>query len=399
MRYLLIIRRFTSLFFIGALLISLSLSGQDIAAQDMVGQDKKPASSPSKNGSSSDDADDLKIFTEEVRLPVLALDEYGHYDPTLELDDILILEDGVPQEVRSVRHIPASVLLLLDTGGDGVGTGGMSKRTWTTREAARRVLAGLPQGDAISVMQFSDQVELIQGWTRDKQQVDKALVRKLHSGRNVRLAEAVRQAVAVMKERPEGSRHVVLITDGVGTQNAQSRVEDAVKELMAARVSVDIISYTQLVQQKAPYRKESVLANQKRSSEIMAQAGMDPTAPPGMNRGTMATSSGGVGITFDPAMRKKRKAYESDVRKSEQWLSTLATETGGRILLPKTEDELIDQGSLIARDIGAEYVVTYRPKRPLSEAAPGEYRRLDVAPRKNGVKLKTMKGYTAKPAQ
>jgi VWFA-related protein len=386
----LIIRRFTSLFFIGALLLSLSVAGQD----------KKPASPPSQDKSSSEDADDLKIFTEEVRLPVLALDEYGHYDPTLEMDDVLILEDGVPQEVRSVRHIPASVLLLLDTGGDGVGTGGMSKRTWTTREAARRVLAGLPQGDAISVMQFSDQVELIQGWTRDKQQVDKVLVRKLHSGRNVRLAEAVRQAVGVMKERPEGSRHVVLITDGVGTQNAQSRVEDAVKELVAARVSVHIISYTQLVQQKAPYRKESVLANQRKSAEIMARAGMDPTAPPGMNRGTMATSSGGGGgITFDPAMRKKRKAYEDDVKRSERWLSTLAADTGGRILLPKTEDELIDQGSLIARDIGAEYVVTYRPKRPLSEAAPGEYRRLDVAPRKNGVTLKTMKGYTAKPNQ
>src|SRR3954470_15586723 len=108
MRCLLIIRHFTSLIFIGTLLLSLPLAAQD----------KKPTSSPSQTKSSIDDADELKVFTEEVRLPVLALDEYGHYDPTLEMDDVLILEDGVPQEVRSVRHIPSSVLLLLDTGGD-----------------------------------------------------------------------------------------------------------------------------------------------------------------------------------------------------------------------------------------------------------------------------------------
>jgi len=26
------------------------------------------------------------VFTEEVRLPVSAMDQYGHYDPTLEID-------------------------------------------------------------------------------------------------------------------------------------------------------------------------------------------------------------------------------------------------------------------------------------------------------------------------
>jgi VWFA-related protein len=345
------------------------------------------------------DQESLKVFTEEVRLPVLALDEYGHYDPSLELDDILILEDSIPQEVKSVRHVPSSVLLLLDTGGDGVGLGGMSKRTWTTREAARQVIARLPQGDAISIIGFNDTVDLIQSWTRDKQEADKSLVRKLHSGRRVRLPEAIVAAVASLKERPEGSRHVVLITDGVGTQNARLSVDDAVKQLMAVRAAVHIISYTNLVQQKAPSKRPSVLANQQRSADIIANAGRDTSMPPGTYRGTMANSTGGFSINFDPAMRRRRAAYETDVKNSEKWLTTLAGETGGRILLPGTEDELINQGAIIARDIGAEYVVTYRPKRPLSEAVPGEYRRVEIAPRRSGVTLRTMHGYTAKPSE
>ena len=40
----------------------------------------------------------MKVFTEEVRLPVAATDTYGHYDPTLEVDDVLVLEDGEIRE-------------------------------------------------------------------------------------------------------------------------------------------------------------------------------------------------------------------------------------------------------------------------------------------------------------
>nr|MDQ2937158.1 hypothetical protein [Acidobacteriota bacterium] len=60
----------------------------------------------------------MKVFTEEVRLPVIAVDQFGHYDPSVEPDDVLVLEDGVAQQIKSVRHIPANVVLVLDTGGE-----------------------------------------------------------------------------------------------------------------------------------------------------------------------------------------------------------------------------------------------------------------------------------------
>jgi len=83
-------------------------------------QTSKPKLSPTPPVETKPD-DQVKVFTEEVRLPVNATDTYGHYDPTLEVDDVLVLEDGVPQQIKSVRHIPANVLLILDTGGDSNG--------------------------------------------------------------------------------------------------------------------------------------------------------------------------------------------------------------------------------------------------------------------------------------
>jgi len=39
-------------------------------------------------------------------------------------------------------------------------------------------------------------------------------------------------------------------------------------------------------------------------------------------------------------MRRLRKAYEADVKRSQQALSNLADETGGTIFLPKNDDEM-----------------------------------------------------------
>src|SRR5688500_9242519 len=76
----------------------------------------KPQASPQPSPTPTKEQDSVRFFTEEVRLPVVALDAYGHYDPTLELNDVLILEDGVIQQIKSVTHIPANVLFVLDTG-------------------------------------------------------------------------------------------------------------------------------------------------------------------------------------------------------------------------------------------------------------------------------------------
>ena len=46
-----------------------------------------------------------------------------------------------------------------------------------------------------------------------------------------------------------------------------------------------------------------------------------------------------------------------------------------------------------ARHIGSEYVVTYRPKRPLANAKQGEYRNIEVAPRRTGLTLRSRRGY------
>jgi VWFA-related protein len=360
-------------------------------AASIQAQQETPQSSPTLAPNTQEEP--VRVFTEEVRLPVVAVDQYGHYDPAVVPDDILVLEDGVAQQIRSVRHIPANVVLVLDTGGELSGLGGLSKKTSVTREVAAAFVNQLSANTWIATMQFNNKVELLQPWTQDREAILKALKTKLSSGKRARFADAIIAAAEQLKDRPEGSRHVVFITDGVETQGGKTDKLQAIKRLAATRATVHIISYTQFVLQKDTKKSPPFETGQLPTNHDPI-SNNDPTMPPGQTR----SSTYGVTVRFDPAMRRQRKAYEADVKKSQQVLSELADETGGQIYLPKASDEMIVQAREAAREIGSEYVVTYRPKRPLALARNGEYRRIEVASRRVGLTLRSRRGYVV-PSQ
>ena len=365
------------------LTLFLIAAATSISALGQAGRRPEPSPTPPNQ-----EQEPVRVFTEEVRLPVIALDQFGHYDPTLEPDDVLVLEDGVAQQVRSVRHIPANVLLLLDTGGELSGLGGSSKLTSLTRDVAIQVLQSVPDDTSLAVMQFNNSVELLQPWTADKTLLLKVLKTKLSSGKRARFSDALVAAASLMKDRPEGSRHLVVITDGVDTAGTKTSRAEALKQLAAARATVHIISYTEFVLQKKEGRTPGVSTGQVATARDPITA-TDPTLPPGTTR----SPSFGVGIRFDPAMKRQRKAYEGEIKKSQQVLTSVADEMGGRIFLPLNREEMLAQAREAASEIGSEYVITYRPKRPLANSRPGEYRRLEVAPRKQGLTLRSRRGY------
>src|SRR5262245_16887896 len=113
----------------------------------------------------------VKVFVEEVRIPITAKDSGGRFDPTLELSDLLLRENGIAQPLKSVYRMPASVLLLLDTGEEL----NRAKDVRLTRETAATLVSSLQANDQIAVMQVSNRVELLQSWTTDQTKAIKSL--------------------------------------------------------------------------------------------------------------------------------------------------------------------------------------------------------------------------------
>jgi VWFA-related protein len=358
------------------------------ASQARAQSGRTPAPEPTPTPEAREPQEPIRIFTEEVRLPIFVTDDQGRFDPTLEIPDILVLEDDVAQEVRSVRRIPANVLLVLDTSG-GINP---AMRTNTTRDAALSIVGALKQGDQLALLQAGDRVETLQGWTSDAEALKSVLKTKLSSGRKKRISEALLEAARQFKNQPAGSRHVVLITDGVEA-NDKSYAE-AVRQLNAAQVTVYVISYTLMGREAIKNNNPLVTlggAPRRTAGDIAREA--DPTIPG--PQGSVQVAS----IDTDREMRRKRKEYSEATKKSEERLTKLAEDTGGRIFLPASELEMREEGRELARDIGAQYVVTYKPKRPLASARPGEYRRIKVALRRQGLTVRSRSGYVVPSTQ
>lgn len=356
--------------------------------QAQSGRGRTPSSTESQE---QQDQDRVKVFTEEVQLPVVAFDDYGHFDPTLELNDVLVLEDGVQQPIKSVRHIPANVLLVLDV--DNQIT--LVKDTKTTRALALGVISHLRKGDEVAVMQFGNGVKVLQDWTASTEGIPEILKTKLFGGKRGRLSEAMVASAQMFKDKPAGSRHVVLITDGIETPGGKVAYSAAVKQLIAAQATVHIISYTELIHEAIQGRYKQGIVHGGEGVQRDSRVGSpNPTiASPEINRSPSYTVAV---IDTDRAMRRWYKRYDENTQANEQRLKSLAEETGGQILTPASEADLLAQADLVARDIGAQYVITYRPTRPLSSARPGEYRKIEVAPRRTGLTLRARRGYIAK---
>jgi len=336
----------------------------------------------------------VRVFSEEVLLPVRVTDARGRFEPSVERDELLVLEDGVPQEVTSARHLPASVLLVVSTAGEL----NPAMKVSTTRATAAHVVSRLRAGDRVSVLQYGAGVETVQGWTEDREAAVGAIHARLSSKRGARLAAALGAALPRLEEMPAGNRHLVLITDGVDDSGDGSEsARRAVAAVLASGATVHVIGYTQMgrraIRKAAPPVIVSAKKPRKTANDIAAEI-MNPVKAE--EKGEKPDLY--VAVDLDFKLRRRRAAYERAMREGERWLGALAEEAGGEMSLPLTAEEMLAAAASVARDIDSQYVVAYRPKRPLSTAVRDEYRRVEVVARRIGLSVSTRRGYVVPPA-
>jgi VWFA-related protein len=369
--------------FLSAQLISLIM----ICVGSLPGHAQTPQPTPP----AAESQEKVKVFTEEVIIPVSAYDNSGHLSAMPEPNDVVVFEDDVRQEIRSIRRVPVNVLLLLDTAGEL--NPAMSVRI--TREIATHLISNLRAGDRMAVFQFGGRLELIQDWTTEREGAALAIKAKLFSGKRSRLTDALMAGATKMKEVPSGTRHLVLITDGVTASAEDASLAAAIEQVLNSNITVHVISYTAIgrkaIQKKNPLVK--ITTEKRRSAKDIADEIMNPTQPSEQQKKNKLY----LVIDTDIAMRRRRAQYKEATQQSEQWLSSLADETGGVMLLPQSVDEMIKRSDEVAREIDSQYVVTYTPKRPLALATDKEYRRLKIGSGRGGLEVHARRGYVAKP--
>jgi VWFA-related protein len=335
--------------------------------------------------------DSVKTVIEEVRIPVTAIDGAGRFDPTVGIDDLMVREDGVVQQLRGLYRIPGSVLLLLDTGGEQ----NLAKSVRLTREVALALVSALHNNDQIAVMQVSNRVELVQEWTLDKSEVAQSLEKQLFPGKRSALPAALISAVKYFDQVPLRNHHLVLVSDGVVPKSNEPELEEAFRSVIAANITVHIISYTSLglkakkAEPTRPRVKSAVDPHLIDALPSMRRPG-DPT--PDLK--TMMKNKGGMVLDIDRL--RQRDAIKKTLREREKEFLAVTEETGGTVSVPLSADEMIDQAGDVARIVDSQYMLSYKPFRSLGSSTENEYRRIDIFSRRVGLQVRARRGYFAK---
>ncbi|MBI1765749.1 MAG: VWA domain-containing protein [Acidobacteria bacterium] len=326
------------------------LATAPLAAQTRDKQDKQRPPEP-------DPGSTISIDTLEVLLPVTVRDRTsGQFVTDLKADDFLVYEDGQPQPISSfaLKRLPVHVVLLVDTSSSA------AHELESFRTVAYNFISQLDPADQISLISFHDKVELIQDWTANRLLLKRALNR-LQSGMFTRFNEALWLAANEQLDKIKGRKAIIVLTDGIDSGFGRITNERAFRALQEAEVATYVVSKTRLDANK---EREDLEFYQREGNNSLNKIRLD-------------------GI----------KLHLKTLSESEQNLTHIAEETGGRIFLPEQFDDLGAAYQQVAEELRSQYVIFYSPTRAERD---GKYRAIRVKVKRPNCQTATRFGYYPK---
>jgi VWFA-related protein len=288
----------------------------------------------------------LRIVTNEVRLPLRAVDSMGRRVADLTAKEVLVIEDGVACQVTSLKREPANVMIVLDLSSPmGVFKSRLEDKETSeklfeggnytaiprpiAREFTEIMLRRLTPQNQIAIIQYGDRVEMLQDWTSNRDEAISALRYGFRAGLKARFYDALALAAARLQNAPAGRRVLVLVTDGLDSASMSAK-QSAFEQVMATGASIYVISWTEIIIGEA---RKSV-KKKRFSREVLS--------PP----------------TFKRAGELKQ--YIEQAGSAAEDLEALTIESGGEYWRPTVVSEfMLRRPDSLIREVDSEYTLTY----------------------------------------
>lgn len=326
----------------------------------------------------TDDDDPVKVDTEEIKVNVSAFDRFGEFVTQVDKEDLVIVEDGRLHQATSVRRIPANVLIVVDTGGELR----QVKNITQTRETAKELIKKLDSDNSIAVLEYNDKARILTDWTKNKFKVYDDLDKKLIFGKRSVFNDALRLATEYLSKADVDNRHLVLISDGTDSLENDEKRARVLQNLLGTNINVHVISYTNL-------ELEDIKPRAKGIQEGSPKKPLPPEVIEQLPNGVkdLANAPRIASVNTDRKFIKTMQERQADLQNGEKFLLNLTESTSGLFILPETIEEMLEKTDMVAKVIDSNYVVTYTPKRALSESEPGEVRDIEVSSKKPGLQV------------
>ncbi len=330
--------------------------------------------------------DDL-IFGSEVSVvtvPVTVTDRKGVYVNGLEAFDFRIYDNEKPQVIDSfdVAFLPISMVICVQSSSRVEGL--LPEIQKTAILFTEMVLGEFGQASLIA---FDQRVRLMQDFTNDNKEIEKALKEITLGSDAVRLSDAVYNGIRMLSKRPSTHRKVIVVI----SESQETASEVSLGETMRTAQIMDIMVY--------PIRLSSIKGWLTRDDKPIP-----PSIPPGvqarasvpgaadtptttMQHNVRATPNV-IPIVIDLVRGVKNLIFKNP-------LELLAKGTGGKVYDPMTEDGIQRAIVGIGEDLRSQYLLTYRPNN-LNDS--GIFHRIEVEVSYERANVRARPGYWQGPA-
>jgi Ca-activated chloride channel homolog len=290
-------------------------------------------------------------FTESVEVELIdvylsATDSKGRIIDDLRKEDLILKEDGIPQEIKEFSvlgtrqtDIDLVVALVIDVSNSmHEGSKEVSKMD-IAKAAAREIMRLLKPGDQLMLVTFDTRVKVISELTSDLSKVQSAVSDLKPSYGRTAMWDAIHAAAEVMNA-VEGRKVMYVCSDGLDN---------------ASKLKV-----------------EEVVADDLGASEIAV-----------ISLGTIEFERGG-----------HYYGQENDYRDGKQTMQTLADKTGGYAFFPEKAKELPQMLEKVRSGVQSLYSIAYQST---NRERDGSWRKIEIETKRKGIKLKHRDGYYATP--
>ena len=320
----------------------------------------------------------FKSGVELINVTATVSDANGHFVPGLRQEDFIVYEDEEPVTVThfSAERVPVSLGIALDTSGSMAGN-----KIQEAQAALDHLLYDLlDKQDEIFLYRFSNLPVLLQPWTKDRQQLSRALGRIEPNG-GTAMYDAVAEAIPLTLKGQNRKKALLVISDGNDTASATT-----VRELKAQIRETETLVYAIGIDGQAD---PSPRSQPPPRAPIQAPAPRPfPGAPGPFGRTPpfvppRPPGGGGYGGF--------RRGSPNDDRVNVVALRDMTDDSGGRTEIIRDPRDLNPATASIADELSKQYYLGY----PSSGKKDGRWHSIRVALRNHSYRVRARKGYVA----
>jgi len=318
----------------------------------------------------------FKSGVELINVTATVSDASGRFVPGLHQEDFIVYEDDQPVTVThfNSERVPVSLGIVVDTSGSMAG-----QKIEAARTALDRFLFELlDRDDEIFLYRFASVPMLLQGWTRDRNLLTRA-INRLDANGGTSMYDAVSDALPLAQQGQNRKKAVLIISDGndtnssAGVREVKAQIRES--EVMVYAIGIDGQGDATSTRSQPPPRMPMPLPFPFPGRGRPGTSGGWPRRPP----------IGGGGGTGWP------RASASDDRVNVSALRDMTDDSGGRTEIIRDARDLNPATANIADELSKQYYLGY----PSSGKKDGRWHSIRVELKNRSYRVRARRGYVA----